>query len=119
MESGARIVTDAPKDNHGEGTSFSPTDLIAGAYLSCLFTIIGIEMKRGRLPSYLRMIGKVKKVMKELPRKIEHMKVMIEIIGGKKLTEAQQMHLESLIWSAPVSLSIHPDIDIKIEIEYT
>ena len=44
--SGATIRTDAPKDNHGEGSAFSPTDLVAAALPSCMMTIMGIVAKR-------------------------------------------------------------------------
>ena len=119
LDSATRIVTDAPKDNEGEGTSFSPTDLVAGAYLSCIFTILGIEMKKGRLPKHLSLEGKVTKIMKKNPRKIAALKIEMKIFGGKKLDDTQREYLENLIWATPVPLSINPDIDVKIKIDYS
>ena len=36
--SGGKIQTDAPKDNHGRGQAFSPTDLTTASYASCMVT---------------------------------------------------------------------------------
>ena len=44
--SGAKLFTDAPRDNHGEGQSFSPTDLVATALGTCLLTIMGIVAQK-------------------------------------------------------------------------
>ena len=42
VQSGTKILTDAPTDNHGKGEAFSPTDLVATALGSCMMTIMGI-----------------------------------------------------------------------------
>ena len=41
-QSGTKIITDAPVDNHGKGEAFSPTDLCATALGTCAMTIIGL-----------------------------------------------------------------------------
>ena len=40
VQSGTKIVTDAPTDNHGKGESFSPTDLVSAALGSCMMTLM-------------------------------------------------------------------------------
>ena len=42
VQSGNKVMTDAPTDNNGKGEGFSPTDLCATALASCAMTIIGI-----------------------------------------------------------------------------
>ncbi len=39
------FITDAPLDNQGKGEAFSPTDTVATALASCMFTIIGIKAR--------------------------------------------------------------------------
>ena len=40
--SGRTLDTDAPVDNHGRGSSFSPTDLLATSLGCCMATVMGI-----------------------------------------------------------------------------
>ncbi len=45
VRSGSVIITDAPIDNKGKGEHFSPTDMVASALGSCIFTIMGIAAR--------------------------------------------------------------------------
>ena len=45
LQSGTKILTDAPTDNHGKGEAFSPTDLVATALGSCMVSIMGIKSR--------------------------------------------------------------------------
>lgn len=42
LQSGNKIITDAPVDNKGKGEAFSPTDMCATALGACMMTIMGI-----------------------------------------------------------------------------
>jgi putative redox protein len=41
-ESGVVVVTNAPRDNHGNGASFSPSELLSVSLGSCILSIMGI-----------------------------------------------------------------------------
>ena len=47
--SGTRIATDAPKDNHGRGEAFSPTDLAATSLATCIITTMAIQTRNDGL----------------------------------------------------------------------
>ena len=43
LNRGSKIITEAPEDNNGKGSKFSPTDLFAASLGSCMLTIMGIS----------------------------------------------------------------------------
>jgi uncharacterized OsmC-like protein len=69
LQSGNKILTDAPTDNFGKGEAFSPTDLVAKALASCMITTIAIQT---RLMGFDLINSKltVKKHMEGNPRRI-------------------------------------------------
>ncbi len=113
--SGAKIQTDAPKDNEGKGEAFSPTDLVAAALGSCMLTIMGIVARRHAI----NMTGARAHVEKEMasdPRRIS--KLPVQITVPVDLSSKERKILEAAALTCPVHKSLHPDIVSKIEFRY-
>jgi putative redox protein len=90
-ESGTTLITDAPKDNEGNGESFSPTDLIATAVGTCMLTTMGIVAKRHDI-DFTGAKVRVRKEMAAAPnRRIA--KLTIEISGPASVAEANRLLL--------------------------
>ncbi|MEZ5299682.1 MAG: OsmC family protein [Verrucomicrobiales bacterium] len=68
--SGATLHTDAPVDNCGRGESFSPTDLVATALGSCLFTILGIKAQQKGIALQGGSVRVQKEMSADAPRRI-------------------------------------------------
>ena len=109
--SGVTLTTDAPEDNHGEGRSFSPTDLVATALGTCIATIRGIQAETHDLDLDGIEIS-VEKEMASNPRRIDSLKT--EVTMPTALDEPLRERLERAARHCPVDESIHPDIDVPI-----
>lgn len=111
--SGSTCTTDAPVDNNGRGSSFSPTDLVATALGSCMATIMGIVAERKDINLEGMVITVRKHMSEDLPRRISRLDVRIDMpLPGD---HSQRKILESSALSCPVHQSIHPDIDVPID----
>ncbi len=114
--SGQMFVTDAPKDNFGQGAAFSPTDLVAAALGSCTLTVMGIVARRHGID----LAGTTAKVQKEMvnapTRRISRLPVTITFV--RSFDESQRRLLEQAAQSCPVHHSLHPDIDAPIQFQY-
>lgn len=114
--SGARLQTDAPKDNEGLGRFFSPTDLVATALGACILTTMGIVARRHGIELKGATV-KVEKHMQNAPRRIARLPVELRIPGT--FTAEQKKLLETTAHSCPVHRSLHPDIDATITIHWS
>ncbi len=73
--SGTKFITDAPLDNGGRASSFSPTDLVGAAVGSCMATIMGIFAQRHSIPLEGMKIEVVKTMIQQPIRRIGEFKV--------------------------------------------
>lgn len=113
--SGAELLTDAPRDNAGQGAFFSPTDMVAGALGACMMTIMGIVAERSEI-DLSGMTMRVEKEMRSAPRRIETLSVVMHLPA--RLAEEQRQKLESAARTCPVEQSLHPEISVGVEFVY-
>ncbi len=105
------ISTTAPVDNGGKGTTFSPTDLVAGALAACMATIMGKVAERKNLPLEGMSIS-VNKEMSASPRRIAKLEVTINVPLPENHPDKEL--LVNAAMTCPVHGSLHPDIEIPI-----
>lgn len=110
------LVTDAPRDNHGQGASFSPTDLTATALATCICTTMAIQTRAdGIVLDGIR--AEVEKHMTSTaPRRIARLVVKLGMPAGIPLLS--RIKLERIAHSCPVALSLHPDVVQEIGFNY-
>jgi uncharacterized OsmC-like protein len=81
IQSGTKIITDAPLDNQGKGEAFSPTDLLVTSLASCMMTIIGIYCKNHGI-NFDSCTAEIQKIMVVNPRKVEKIIVHMDFTGN-------------------------------------
>ena len=111
LQSGTKIITDAPVDNHGKGESFSPTDTVATALATCMLTIMGIKAEAMEI-SIEGTTAEVTKTMAAEPRRISKIEVVLTL--PKKFDEKEMKILENAAKTCPVFYSLHPDMEKDI-----
>lgn len=114
LQSNTIIHTDAPKDNHGKGEMFSPTDLVATALASCMISIMGIVERKDGMTSIEGAVGEVLKVMYPDPRRIGEIHIKITF-PKKNYTDKEKKIYENAALTCPVAKSLHPDLKQIIE----
>lgn len=114
--SGTVLATDAPKDNHGKGESFSPTDLVATALGTCILTMMGIAAQSMQIDlSGTKVVVRKEMVAKPI-RRIGTLAVTIDV--PLSLGEAQRQKLIHVAMTCPVHKSMHPDVQLPIEFRW-
>ncbi len=108
--SGKVIETDAPKDNHGRGAAFSPTDLTAASLASCMVTTMAIvaKLKLGTdIPGIRWEV--TKEMSTDQPRRIVRLAVQIWLPFSK--AKDPEGILERAALNCPVAQTLHPSVE--------
>jgi putative redox protein len=113
--SGTRIFTDAPKDNHGKGEAFSPTDLLSASLAQCMLTIVGILAKNHGF-SIDGTKASVEKVMSASPRRVSEINITLKFPTSIQYSEKEKAMIENAAKTCPVALSLHPDVKQGIKL---
>ena len=116
VQSGNKLITDAPTDNKGKGETFSPTDLLATSLASCIFTIMGIKAEESGF-SIDGARAKTWKIMSADPRRVAEVKIEYDFTMCD-LTDKQKKILQALVKVSPVPLSLHDETKQNISIKF-
>lgn len=108
----AALETDAPADNMGRGESYSPTDLVATALGTCMITTMAIVAQRQGLDLAGATARMEKHMTTEPPRRIARLVVEVEV--PLPAGHPERALLENAGNKCPVSLSLHPDVQLDL-----
>lgn len=116
LQSGNEIITDAPKDNNGNGEFFSPTDLVATALASCMMTIMGIAANAHKI-NIEGLRAEVLKIMESNPRRIDKIEIKM-YFPNQIYTDKEKQILENAARNCPVAKSLHSNLTQDITFIY-
>lgn len=111
LQSGSEIISDAPTDNNGKGEAFSPTDTVANALGSCMFTVMGIKAQDLNV-DLSNSTAEITKIMAADPRRISEIHVVFNF--SIETDVKNRIILERTAMTCPVYFSLHPDIKKEI-----
>jgi putative redox protein len=114
--SGDRLRTDAPVDNQGKGSRFSPTDLVATGAGSCMLTVMGIAARARSLDMTGSRAVVDKHMSSGLRRYIERLEIRVSLPAS--LAAADRDYLECVGRACPVLGSLGPDTRVELSFAY-
>lgn len=116
VSSGGTLTTDAPVDNCGKGSTFSPTDLLATALINCMITVMGIHANENNI-ELVGLTGSAIKKMGIGPRRVAGINVEIKM-SGKNLTSEMRGNLEQVALNCPVANSLSAELRQAVSFDY-
>ena len=116
LRSGSIVITDAPVDNKGKGEYFSPTDLVASALGSCIYTIMGISAREHGF-SIDGSSCVITKIMADNPRRIAEVRIEFDLTSGS-YSDKQKKILDHCVKTCPVALSLHESVIQNVTLKF-
>jgi putative redox protein len=118
LQSGNRLITDAPTDNMGKGEAFSPTDLLATATGTCILTTMAIVAQRDNIDLAGSEVEVTKIMTQTPPRRVARLEINLKMKSNIALSPEDVKKLENTAHKCPVSLSLHPDVEQVLMFEW-
>lgn len=116
--SGSELFTDAPQDNGGKGSAFSPTDLVATALGSCILTTMALVAERNGIDLKGSTLSITKEMHTTAPRRIAKLTILLELKTQEPLRDEAKAKLTRAAHQCPVKLSLHPDVQVDMDIQF-
>ena len=114
--SGSVLFTDAPRDIGGGGEAFSPTDLLATAFATCIATTVANAARKQGVELRGLRWEVTKEMSTDAPRRIARLPLTITV--PVKHTPALATLLDGIIKGCPVHESMCPGIDVPVTITW-
>jgi uncharacterized OsmC-like protein len=111
--SGTPLATDAPKDNQGRGEAFSPTDLVATGFATCIATTMAIAARKHGVELGTIQFEVNKEMSADAPRRISRLTARMRMPPGARGVPAGV--LEKAANGCPVHQSLAPTVEKVIE----
>jgi putative redox protein len=108
------LATDAPRDNQGRGEAFSPTDLVATGYATCIATTMAIAARRHGVDIAGLRFEVTKEMSADAPRRISRLAARIHLPPAAR--QVPQGVLERAAHTCPVHESLAPSVERLIEL---
>lgn len=102
------LATDAPRDNQGRGEAFSPTDLVATAFGTCIATTMAIAARKHAVELRGLRFAVTKEMSADAPRRIVRLATEIWMPIAESHPAAKL--LVETANSCPVHQSLHPSV---------
>jgi len=116
LQSGQKMITDAPIDNNGKGEAFSPTDLLATSLGCCMITIMGIVAGRHNINIEGTTI-EIEKIMESNPRRVGEIRIEFTMPKGN-FTDKEKELLEHAAHTCPVAKSLSAELKQTVIFNY-
>ena len=115
LQSGTRVFTDAPTDNHGKGEVFSPTDLCATSLAQCMLTTIAILGKDKGI-NIEGSYAELQKIMNPKPRKIAE--IVSDLYFSGSFSDEEKVFIENTAMNCPVALTLSAEVKKSVTFNY-
>lgn len=114
--SGSQVKTVPPADNGGDGSSFSPTDLLATSLGACALTTMALQAAREGLTWGDARVGVIK-IMGGPPRRVETLQLTFALPA--MIRPEHRARIEEIARGCPVARSLHPDLKVSMTFHYS